>query len=134
MTLNLILPFNLRLGGYSIWSTNTSRTIYDQDLGLEHLIAFKQTEVPRGLLDEAEGEIQKQPEGCSDYVKYLKMPSQVLDACKTRLRRARGLVRPGAAGLLTGVKYSRVGSSTWIRLTSIVTTRTTLGLVDVQEN
>ena len=32
-TLNLILWFNLRLGGYSIWSTSTSRTIYDQDFG-----------------------------------------------------------------------------------------------------
>ena len=30
MTLSLILQFNLRLGGYSIWSMSTSRTIYDQ--------------------------------------------------------------------------------------------------------
>ena len=27
ITLNLILRFNLRLGGYSIWSASTSRTI-----------------------------------------------------------------------------------------------------------
>ena len=33
VTLSLILRFNLRLGGYSIWSASTSRTIYDQDLG-----------------------------------------------------------------------------------------------------
>ena len=33
MTLSLILRFNLRLGGYSIWSASTSRTIYDQDFG-----------------------------------------------------------------------------------------------------
>ena len=38
------------------------------------------------------------------YLKYSKMPSQVLDACRTRLRRARGLVRPGAAGLLIGIE------------------------------
>ena len=63
MTLSLILRFNLRLGGYSIWSASTSCTIYGQDLRLEHLTALKQTEVPRGLLDEAEGEIQKQLEG-----------------------------------------------------------------------
>ena len=33
LTLSLILRFNLRLGGYFIWSTSTSRTIYDQDFG-----------------------------------------------------------------------------------------------------
>src|SRR6185295_3141605 len=33
VTLSLILRFNLRLGGYSIWSASTSRTIYDQDFG-----------------------------------------------------------------------------------------------------
>ena len=31
VTLSLILRLNLRLGGYSIWSASTSRTIYDQD-------------------------------------------------------------------------------------------------------
>ena len=104
MTLSQILQFNLRLGGYSIRSASTSRTIYDQDLRFEHLTALKQTEVLGGLLNEAEGEIQKQLEVCFDYLKYTMMPCQVLDACRTRLRRARGLVRPGAAGLLTGVE------------------------------
>ena len=33
LTLSLILQFNLRLGGYSIWSADTSHTIYDQDFG-----------------------------------------------------------------------------------------------------
>ena len=33
VTLSLILRFNLRLGGYSIWSASISRTIYDQDFG-----------------------------------------------------------------------------------------------------
>ena len=47
--------------------------------------------------------------------------SEVLNACRTRLRRARGLVRPGAAGLLTGAEYSRVGSTAWVRPTSTVT-------------
>ena len=45
--------------------------------------------------------------------------SEVLNACKTRLRRTRGLVRPRIARLLTGVEYSRVGSSTWICPTSL---------------
>ena len=55
MTLSLILRFNLRLGGYSIWSVSTSRTIYDQDFELEHLTASKQSEVLGGLLDVYEG-------------------------------------------------------------------------------
>ena len=33
VTLSLILRFNQRLGGYSIWSASTSCTIYDQDFG-----------------------------------------------------------------------------------------------------
>ena len=33
VTLSLILWFNLRLEGYSIWSASTSRTIYNQDFG-----------------------------------------------------------------------------------------------------
>ena len=43
MTLSLILQFNLRLGGYSIWSASTSHTTYEgKDPGLEHLIASMQ--------------------------------------------------------------------------------------------
>ena len=55
MTLSLILRFNLRLGGYSIWSVSTSDTIYDQDFGLEHLTASEQLEVLERLLDALEG-------------------------------------------------------------------------------
>ena len=40
--------------------------------------------------------------------------SEALDACRTRLQRARGLVRPGTTGLPTGIEYPRVGSSTWL--------------------
>ena len=54
--------------------------------------------------------------------------SEVLDTRRTRLRRARGLVRPGAAGLLTGAEYSKVGSAAWELPTFTVTTRTTVGL------
>ena len=32
MTLSLILQFNLRLGGYSIWSVSTSRTISEGEI------------------------------------------------------------------------------------------------------
>jgi len=43
-------------------------------------------------------------------------------------------VRPGAAGLLTGVEYFRVGSSTWICPTSNVSTRIGVELVGVLGN
>ena len=55
MTLSLILRFNLRLRGYSIWSASTLCTIYDEDFGLEHPIASEQLEVLGGLLDVSEG-------------------------------------------------------------------------------
>ena len=75
--------------------------------GLEHLTASEQPEVLGGLLDVSEG----RPRRRSDYLKYSKTTSQVLDACRTRLRKARGLVRPGAAGLLIGIECSRVRDS-----------------------
>jgi len=77
---------------------------------------------------------QKQPEGWADYLKYLKTPSQVLDASRTRLRRARGLVRPRAAGLLIGIECSRVKDSAWMYLASFVTTRIGVELAEVQGN
>ena len=43
-------------------------------------------------------------------------------------------VRPGTVGLLIGAKYSRVGNSTWICPTSIVSTRIGVELVGVHEN
>ena len=48
-----------------------------------------------------------------------------------RLRRARGFVRPGAAGLLIGIECSRVRDSSWMYLTTLVTTRIGVELVAV---
>jgi hypothetical protein len=43
LTLRLICQFTLRLGGYSIWSASTSRTIYiKKNSGLEHFIVLTQ--------------------------------------------------------------------------------------------
>src|SRR6185312_8378347 len=69
---------------------------------------------------------------CSEHSKYSKTPGQVLDAYRTRLRRARGLVRPGAAGLLIGIECSRVMDSSWMYLTSLVATRIGVELAAVQ--
>ena len=60
------------------------------------------------------------------------MPSQVLNACRIWLQRARGLVRPGAAGLLIGIEYSRIRDSLWMYLISTVTTRIGVELATVQ--
>ena len=90
--------------------------------GLEHLTASEQPEVLEGLIDVSEGRHRSNQEGCSGYLKYSKTPNQVLDDCRTRLRRARGLVRPGAAGLLIGIEVSRARDSSWMYLISLVTT------------
>ena len=96
--------------------------------GLEHLTASEQLGVLGGLLDVSKG----RPRRHSDYLKYSKTTSQVLDAYRTRLRRAQGLVRPGAAGLLIGIECSRVSDSSWMYLTSLVTIRIGVELAAVQ--
>jgi hypothetical protein len=65
-------------------------------------------------------------------LKYSKMSNQVLDVCRTRLRRAWGLIRPGTTGLLIDIECSRVRDSSWMYLTSFVTTRIGVGLPAVQ--
>ena len=132
MTLILILRFNLRLGGYSIWSASTLRTIYDKDFGAWAPHSLETTRSTWRTTRCIRRKIQKQPRGCSDNLKYSTMLSQVLDACRTRLRRARGLVRPGAVGLLIGIECSRVRDSSWMYLTSFVTTRIGVGLAALQ--
>ena len=53
---------------------------------------------------------------------------------KKRLMHSAPTVRPGTAGLPTGTEYSRVGNSTWICPTSLVSTRIGVELVDILEN
>ena len=55
VTLSLILRFNIRLGGYSIWSASLRAPYMIRMSGLEHLTASKQPEVLEGLLDVSEG-------------------------------------------------------------------------------
>ena len=72
----------------------------DQDSGLEHLAASMQSKKVLGRLLEVLDEALKDSRNIRS---TRRTSSEVLDACRTRLQRARGLVRPGAAGLLTGV-------------------------------
>ena len=60
----------------------------------------------------------KHSKRCLEHLKHSKTPSEVLDACRTRLRRAQGLVRPRTTGLLIGIECSRVWDSSWIYLIS----------------
>ena len=102
--------------------------------GLEHLIASMQ---PRKYLEDysRRSKDSKPEQWILEALESTRSTSsEVLNACRTRLRRTRGLVRPGAVGLLTGVEYSRVGSTAWVHPTSTVTTRTTVELARVQEN
>ena len=46
--------------------------------------------------------------------------------------KTKGRVRPGAAGLLIGIEYSRERDSSWMYLTAFATTRIDVGLAAVQ--
>ena len=50
----------------------------------------------------------------------------------TMLANHSGYVKPGAAGLLIGIEYSRVRDRPWMYLTSFVTTRIGVELAAVQ--
>ena len=128
VTLSLILRFNLRLGGYSIWSVSTSRTIYDQDFGAWAPHSLGATTSTWRTTRRIRRKIQKQPKGCFWLLEVLEDAVQVLDACRTRLRSARGLVRPGIAG----IECSRVRDSSWMYLTSFVTNLIGVVLAAVQ--
>ena len=69
--------------------------------------------------------------------KLLKHPMNIFRSIR-RLQdsttKSSGLVRPGTVGLFTGAEYSRVGSNTWIRPTSFVSTRIGVELVDALGN
>ena len=134
MILRLILRFNLRLGGYSIWSASTSRTIYDQDFGARAPHSLEAIGSTWKITQGTRLKIQKHSMRCLEHSEHSKTSSEVLDACRTRLRRARGLVRPGVAGLLTDVECSRVRDSSWMYFTSFVTTRIDIVLAAVQGN
>ena len=122
MTLSLILRFNLRLKGYSIWSASTSHHKWPRFWGLS-------TSQPR-----------RNQKYLEDHSKYSRRRSrstrqmfrslEVLKDVSVRTRclqdlatKSSGLVSPGAAGLLIGIECSRIRNSSWLYLTFVVTTR-----------
>jgi hypothetical protein len=70
MTLSLLLRFNLRLGGYSIWSAIFHHTPYQRSNSeYEHLIASMQ---PRKYSKKNfKTELQKKPKTTSEVLKEL---------------------------------------------------------------
>ena len=120
MTLSLILRFNIRLRGYSIWSASTSRTIYDQDFEAWAPHSLRATTSTWRTIWHIRKEDPEATRKMFWLLEVLEDAVQVLDACRTRLRRARGLVRPGATGLLIGIECSRVRDSSWMYLTSLI--------------
>ena len=85
LTLSLILRFNLRLGGYSIWRRVLHAPYMIKVSGLEHLTASEQLQVLGELLDVPAGRPKSNQKEALDYPKNSKMHCQVLDACRTRL-------------------------------------------------
>ena len=64
--------------------------------------------------------------------KEIKNKSQIADYSDGVERRCRVIVRLGTAGLLIGIEYSRVRNSSWMYLTSHVTTRIGVELATIQ--
>ena len=121
LTFSLILRFNLRLVGSSIWSTI---------LWHEDITAMMQPRCTQ--------KITRSTQQMTQYIRSIRwsMQGYVQPAwadCPTGLTgryRVSLLIRPGAAVLLTGVKYSRIRDSIWNVPYSIVTTRTGVELVE----
>ena len=67
-------------------------------------------------------------------MKYSKTPSKYSTPAGLGYEALGGLVRPGTAGLLIGIECSRVRDSSWIYLTSFVTTRIGVELAAIQGN
>ena len=62
------------------------------------------------------------------------LPFRVSIDIRDTMRYKDVIVRPGTAGLLIGIECSRVRDSTWMYLTSLVTTRIGVELAAVQGN
>jgi hypothetical protein len=104
LTLNLILWVNLRLGGYSIWSANLITYHIKKTGQLLGALAPHSLDAARKVLG---GHLH------DGVWENSKAPSEVLGHCGTRLRRARGIVRPGHTGLPTWHTSPTIRDGTW---------------------
>ena len=78
-------------------------------------------------MHEASTEIARSPE---DRRRFL--PLELSSAATVEIAAVAAGVRPGAAGLLIGIEYSRIRDNSWMYLTSLVTTRIGIELAAVQ--
>ena len=67
-------------------------------------------------------------------LEILKDVSPITRRLQDSATKSSGLVRPGAAGVLIGIEYSRVSDTAWMYLTSFITTRIGVELATVQQN
>ena len=98
VTLSLILRFNLRLGGYSIWSAIFYHTPYMKIFtkGRQDYWRRSTTQLQCSSRSTRRSAIYKED---GDY--SMTASGSTRRPTTTQLRRARGLVRPGATGYLT---------------------------------
>jgi hypothetical protein len=103
VTLSLILRFNLRLGGYSIWSAIFHRTPYQRsNSGHEHLIASIQ---PRKYSKKNfKTELQKKPKTISE---VLEEPAVL------SYKELGGLSDPGLRDCVHNVVHTGIGDRTY---------------------
>jgi hypothetical protein len=102
VTLSLILRFNLRLGGYSIWSAIFHRTPYQRsNSGHEHLIAS--IEPRKYSKKNFKMELQKKSKTTSE---VLKEPTVL------SYEELGGLLDPGQWGCVHNVVHTRIGDKT----------------------
>ena len=95
---------------------------------------MKQTEVLEGLLDVSEGRTRSNRKDVLTTRSTRRRPAKYSMPAGLNYEELGGLSDPGVAGLLTGIEYSRVRDSSWMYLTSFVTTRIGVELVAVQGN
>jgi hypothetical protein len=105
LTLSLILRVNLRLGSYSILECEFNCTPYKRRLdnysGHEHLtVSMQLSKYSEDTFKMKFGRTRRRLQKYSN-------------ARSTRLRRARGLVRPGHMGLRMWRAFSRIWNGTW---------------------
>jgi hypothetical protein len=105
LTLSMILRFNLRLGGYSIWSASFIAPHIKEDF---KTIRGMSTSQPRSSQGSLGRHLQDGVQENS------KTPSEVLGSLQYSTTKSRRLVRPGAMELCIWCRYSRIRDGTWL--------------------
>ena len=151
VTINEIINKNLLandkiLGSLNVKIETLSSTLKNQ-LSFNKMIETQLAQIVAPLLAVENGKIPGQPEAPVENVNMVSTgwgnPSRRSSRINLASRQnppkndfwdglVAAVVRPGAAGLLIGIEYSRVRDSSWMYFTSFVTTRIGVELAAVQ--